>query len=84
MKDTLTQDKGAKFFNAILEFLENNKSASNNKCYEYMMGNVTEVEETEDKEESQVPAEEEVKEEIIEEVVEKKAAKKTTAKKKAE
>ena len=47
MKDTLTQDKGAKFFNSILEFLENNKSASNNKCYEYMMGNVTEVEETE-------------------------------------
>ena len=57
---------------------------------------ITEVEETEDKEESQVPAEEEVKEEIIEEesvekveeiekveVVEKKAAKKTTAKKTA-
>lgn len=55
---------------------------------------ITEVEETEDKEESQVPVEEEVKEEIIEEesvekeevveeVVEKKAAKKTTAKKTA-
>ena len=57
---------------------------------------ITEVEETEDKEESQVPAEEEVKEEIIEEesvekieeiekeeVVEKKAAKKTTSKKTA-
>ena len=55
---------------------------------------ITEVAETEDKEESQVPAEEEVKEEIIEEesvekeevveeVVEKKAAKKTTAKKTA-
>lgn len=55
---------------------------------------ITEVEETEDKEESQIPAEEEVKEEIIEEesvekeevveeVVEKKAAKKTTAKKTA-
>ena len=57
---------------------------------------ITEVEETEDKEESQVPAEEEVKEEIIEEesvekveeiekeeVVEKKATKKTTAKKTA-
>lgn len=55
---------------------------------------ITEVEETENKEESQVPAEEEVKEEIIEEesvekeevveeVVEKKAAKKTTAKKTA-
>ena len=51
---------------------------------------ITEVEKTEDKEESQVPAEEEVKEEIIEEesvekeeVVEKKAAKKTTAKKTA-
>lgn len=55
---------------------------------------ITEVEETEDKEESQVPAEEEVKEEIIEEesvekeevveeVVEKKTAKKTTAKKTA-
>ena len=55
---------------------------------------ITEIEETEDKEESQVPAEEEVKEEIIEEesvekeevveeVVEKKAAKKTTAKKTA-
>ena len=55
---------------------------------------ITAVEETEDKEESQVPAEEEVKEEIIEEesvekeevveeVVEKKAAKKTTAKKTA-
>lgn len=55
---------------------------------------ITEVEETEDKEESQVPAEEKVKEEIIEEesvekeevveeVVEKKAAKKTTAKKTA-
>ena len=57
---------------------------------------ITEVEETEDKEESQVPAEEEAKEEIIEEesvekveeiekeeVVEKKAAKKTTAKKTA-
>ena len=55
---------------------------------------ITEVEETEDKDESQVPAEEEVKEEIIEEesvekeevveeVVEKKAAKKTTAKKTA-
>lgn len=57
---------------------------------------ITEVEETEDKEESQIPVEEEVKEEIIEEesvekveeiekeeVVEKKAAKKTTAKKTA-
>ena len=51
---------------------------------------ITEVEETEDKEESQIPAEEEVKEEIIEEesvekeeVVEKKAAKKTTSKKTA-
>lgn len=55
---------------------------------------ITEVKETENKEESQVPAEEEVKEEIIEEesvekeevveeVVEKKAAKKTTAKKTA-
>lgn len=57
---------------------------------------ITEVEETENKEESQVPAEEEVKEEIIEkesvekveeiekeEVVEKKAAKKTTTKKTA-
>lgn len=55
---------------------------------------ITEVEETEDKEESQIPAEEEIKEEIIEEesvekeevveeVVEKKAAKKTTAKKTA-
>lgn len=59
---------------------------------------ITEIEETEDKEESQIPAEEEVKEEIIEEesvekeevieevveeVVEKKAAKKTTAKKTA-
>lgn len=55
---------------------------------------ITEVEETEDKEESQVPVEEEAKEEIIEEesvekeevveeVVEKKAAKKTTAKKTA-
>ena len=55
---------------------------------------ITEVEEIENKEESQVPAEEEVKEEIIEEesvekeevveeVVEKKAAKKTTAKKTA-
>ena len=55
---------------------------------------ITEVEETENKEESQIPAEEEVKEEIIEEesvekeevveeVVEKKAAKKTTSKKTA-
>ena len=57
---------------------------------------ITEVEETEDKEESQIPAEEEVKEEesvekveeiekeeVVEEVVAKKAAKKTTAKKTA-
>lgn len=51
---------------------------------------ITEVEETEDKEESQIPAEEEIieeesveKEEVVEEVVEKKAAKKTTAKKTA-
>lgn len=53
---------------------------------------ITEVEETEDKEESQVPAEEEIIEEESvekveeiekEEVVEKKAAKKTTAKKTA-
>lgn len=51
---------------------------------------ITEVEETEDKEESQIPAEEEIieeesveKEEVVEEVVEKKASKKTTAKKTA-
>ena len=51
---------------------------------------ITEVEETEVKEESQVPAEESVekveeieKEEVVEEVVEKKAAKKTTTKKTA-
>lgn len=47
---------------------------------------ITEVEETEDKEESQIPAEEEIiEEESVEkvEVVEKKAAKKTTAKKTA-
>ena len=77
-----------------LESIKESPIITTDKVEEEVGEVITEVEETEDKEESQVPAEEEVKEEIIEEesvekeevveeVVEKKAAKKTTAKKTA-
>ena len=79
-----------------LEHIKESPIITTDKVEEEVGEVITEVEEPEDKEESQVPAEEEIieeesvekveeieKEEVVEEVVEKKAAKKTTAKKTA-